>query len=278
MALILSGRETSAKITEELKSQVAELKSKGVKPTLAIVLTGEDQYSVRYVNLKAKRAEEIGVTAQVHHLKQTSTREVVELVKRLNEDRSIHGVLVQLPCSPGLSEIEIVEAISPSKDVDGLTPSTLGKIMMGEKCLLPAGVAAIIELLHRYNIKPEGKHWVIAGPTNFLGKPLIGHLTNLKARVSFCKKDEPNIADLVRQADVLSTELFMKHAIKSNMLKPGAVVIDNGNNYEGSKVYGDVETEAAMQIVSAITPVPGGVGPMLITMLIKNTIEAALNS
>ncbi len=278
MAVILDGRETSDKIMEELRAKVEELKGKGVTPTMALVLTGTDKYSARYVQMKAKRAESIGIEARFHHLEETNTEEVAKLVKELSEDPAVHGVLVQLPVAEGLSELEIVEAIDPEKDVDGLTPSTLGKILMGEECLLPAGVEAIMELFRRYNLDPEGKHWVAAGFTNWLGKPLIALLANMNVRVTFCGKDDPEMPGLVKEADVLCTELFRKHAVTADMVKPGVIVIDNGNNYEGKKVYGDVDTDAISEKADAITPVPGGVGPLLITMLLSNTIKAAEKS
>ena len=278
MATILNGRETSAKVMEEIQAQVDELKGRGVTPALALVLTGTDKYSRRYVRMKAKRAEKIGMESRFHHLEETTQRELIGLIRELNEDPAVHGVMVQLPLHEGLDELETVEAITPEKDVDGLTPSTLGKIMMGEECYLPAGVEAIMELLKRYDIDPEGKHWVIAGMSNIIGKPLAALLGNMKVQVTFCQKDDPKMAEYVREADVIVTELFKKHAITADMVKKGVIVIDNGNNYEGKKVFGDVDTEAVAEVASAITPVPGGVGPLLIAMLLRNTVEAAARS
>jgi methylenetetrahydrofolate dehydrogenase (NADP+)/methenyltetrahydrofolate cyclohydrolase len=275
MATILDGRETTTTIMEELAAQVEELKAKGVEPSLALVLTGTDKYSRRYVRMKARRAEKIGMTAHFHHLEETSTEEVVKLVEELSADPSIHGVLVQLPVAEGLDELEIVSAIAPEKDVDGLTPTTLGKLLLGEETLLPAGVEGILEMLRRYDIDPEGKHWVVAGSTNWLGKPLLAVLANMNVTCSFLGKDEPGLAEHVKYADVLCTELFKKHAVTADMVKEGVIVIDNGNNYEGKNVYGDVDTEAVTEKASAITPVPGGVGPLLITMLLSNTLKAA---
>jgi len=278
MATILNGRETSAKVMEELQAQVDELKGRGVTPALALVLTGTDKYSRRYVRMKAKRAEKIGMEARFHHLEETTQEELIGLIRELNEDPAVHGIMVQLPLHEGLDELETVEAITPEKDVDGLTPSTLGKIMMGEDCYLPAGVEAIMELLKRYDIDPEGKHWVIAGMSNIIGKPLAALLGNMKVQVTFCQRDDPKMAEYVKEADVLVTELFKKHAITADMVKEGVIVIDNGNNYEGKKVFGDVDTEAVAEVASAITPVPGGVGPLLIAMLLRNTVEAAARS
>ena len=278
MATILNGRETSAKVVEELQAQVDELKGGGVTPALALVLTGTDKYSRRYVRMKAKRAEKIGMEARFHHLEETTQKELIGLIRELNEDPAVHGIMVQLPLHEGLDELETVEAITPEKDVDGLTPSTLGKIMMGEECYLPAGVEAIMELLKRYDIDPEGKHWVIAGMSNIIGKPLAALLGNMKVQVTFCQRDDPKMAEYVKEADVIVTELFKKHAITADMVKKGVIVIDNGNNYEGKKVFGDVDTEAVAEVASAITPVPGGVGPLLIAMLLRNTVETAARS
>jgi len=275
MATILNGRETTATIMEELAAQVEELKAKKIEPSLALVLTGTDKYSRRYVRMKARRAEKIGMTAHFHHLEETTTEEVVKVVEELSADPSIHGVLVQLPVAEGLDELEIVSAIAPEKDVDGLTPTTLGKLLLGEETLLPAGVEGILEMLRRYDIDPEGKHWVVAGSTNWLGKPLLAVLANMNVTCTFLGKDEPGLAEHVKYADVLCTELFKKHAVTADMVKEGVIVIDNGNNYEGKNVYGDVDTEAVTEKASAITPVPGGVGPLLITMLLSNTLKAA---
>ena len=278
MAIILDGRETSATIMEELKHRVDELKAKGVTPTLALVLTGGDKYSRRYVRMKVKQTERIGIKPRLHHLEETTTEEVVELVEGLCSDPEVHGVLVQLPVTEGLDEGAIVEAVTAEKDVDGISPSTLGKILLGETSFLPAGVDAIFELFRRYGLDPEEKHWVVAGSTNWLGKPLIAHLSNMGVQTTFFGKDDPRIKELVKEADVLCTELSQKHAITGEMVKPGVIVVDNGNNYAGKKVYGDVDTEAVAEVAEAITPVPGGVGPLLITMLLANTIKAAAKS
>jgi methylenetetrahydrofolate dehydrogenase (NADP+)/methenyltetrahydrofolate cyclohydrolase len=278
LAIILDGKETSTIIMAELQTRVDELKAKGVTPTLALVLTGGDKYSRRYVRMKVKRAERIGIETRLHHLEETTTEEVVELVEGLCSDPEIHGVLVQLPTAEGLDEGAIVEAVTAEKDVDGISPSTLGKILLGEASFLPAGVEAILELFRRYGLDPEGKHWVVAGSTNWLGKPLIAHLSNMGVQATFFGKDDPRMPELVKDADVLCTELSRKHAVTADMVKPGVIVIDNGNNYEGKKVYGDVDTEAVAEVAEAITPVPGGVGPLLITMLLANTLDAASKS
>ena len=276
--IVLNGRETSDTIMEELSAKVEDLKGKGVTPTLGLILTGTDKYSRRYVRMKAKRAEKIGMESRLHHLEETTTEEVVKLVEELCADPKVHGVLVQLPVAEGLDEGAIVEAVTPEKDVDGISPSTLGKVLLGEESFLPAGVDAIMELFRRYDLDPEGKHWVVAGSTNWLGKPLIALLSTMNVTVSFCGKDDPKMPEMVKEADVLCTELYKKHAVTADMVKEGVIVIDNGNNYEGKKVFGDVDYEAVSAKAGAITPVPGGVGPLLITMLMNNTVNAAAKS
>ena len=276
--IVLNGRETSDTIMEELSAKVEDLKGKGVTPTLGLILTGTDKYSRRYVRMKAKRAEKIGMESRFHHLEETTTEEVVKLVEGLCADPKVHGVLVQLPVAEGLDEGAIVEAVTPEKDVDGISPSTLGKVLLGEESFLPAGVDAIMELFRRYDLDPEGKHWVVAGSTNWLGKPLIALLSTMNVTFSFCGKDDPKMPEMVKEADVLCTELTKKHAVTADMVKEGVIVIDNGNNYEGKKVFGDVDYEAVSAKAGAITPVPGGVGPLLITMLMNNTVNAAAKS
>ncbi len=278
MVIVLNRRETSDTIMEELSAKVEELKGKGVTPTLGLVLTGTDKYSRRYVRMKAKRAEKIGMESRFHHLEETTTEEVVKLVEELCADPEVHGVLVQLPVAEGLDEGAIVEAVTPEKDVDGISPSTLGKVLLGEESFLPAGVDAIMELFRRYDLDPEGKHWVVAGSTNWLGKPLIALLSTMNVTVSFCGKDDPKMPEMVKEAEVLCTELTKKHAVTADMVKEGVIVFDNGNNYEGKKVFGDVDYEAVSEKAGAITPVPGGVGPLLITMLMNNTVNAAEKS
>jgi methylenetetrahydrofolate dehydrogenase (NADP+)/methenyltetrahydrofolate cyclohydrolase len=278
MVVILDGKETSAKIVEEVRSEVVKLKAKGINPTLALILVGVDPGSTRYVNLKVKRAEEAGITTQFYHLETATTEQVVSLIKKLNADPNVHGVMVQLPAPKEVNEGEIVEAIAPEKDVDGLSPVTFGKIVLGEKSFLPAGVEAIMELLKRYNINPEGKHWVVAGLTSWLGKPMTALLLNKKVEVTAFAAGDLRLPEFVKQADVLCIEVYKKGAVTADMVKKGVVIIDNGNNYEGKKVFGDVEFEGVSPLASAITPVPGGVGPLLITMLLRNTVKAALTS
>ena len=276
MTVVLDGRETTDKVMEEVAAEVEALKAKGVTPGLALVLTGDDKYSARYVKLKKKRAEKVGMYAEFHHLEQTTDEELVALIHKLNEDPKIHGIMVQLPLAEGLSELKAVDAIAPAKDVDGLSPNTLGKVLMGEETYPPAGVEAIMELFRRYDLSPENKHWVVVGSSNFLSKPLAAYLMNMKVRVTQAGEKCPHVPELLKTADVVSTEIQKKHYVTADMVKPGVIVIDNGNTYEGKKVYGDVSPEA-LEKASAYTPVPGGTGPMLIAMLLKATVKAASN-
>ena len=275
MTIILDGRKTASKVMEELKSRSEELKERGVTPTLALVMVGDDKYSKRYVDMKARQCRKVGVKPLTHYLPAETTQlELLELIKRLNKDPSVHGIMVQLPLPEGLDELATVEAISPEKDVDGLSPATLGKILMGEECFLPASVEAIIELLRRYDIDPERKHWVIAGLGNIVGKPLAALLANMEVNFTCCQADDPDLAEYTMEADVLVVDVGRKWTVTDDIVKKDAVVVDNGNNYEGKKVYGDVDFEGVKVIASAITPVPGGVGPLLIAMLIRNTLKA----
>jgi methylenetetrahydrofolate dehydrogenase (NADP+)/methenyltetrahydrofolate cyclohydrolase len=275
LVVVLDGKETSLKIINEVKAEVDKLKAKGVNPTLALILIGTDPGSTRYINLKVKRAEEVGVATQFHHLETATTEQVISLIKKLNIDHKIHGIMIQLPVPKEVDEGRIVEAIAPEKDVDGLSPVTFGKIILGEKSFLPAGVEAIMELFKRYDIDPEGKHWVVAGLTSWLGKPMVGLLLNKKVEVTAFASGDLRMQELVKQADVLCIEVYKKGAVAAEMVKKGVIIIDNGNNYEGKKVFGDVDYESASLVASAMTPVPGGVGPLLITMLLRNTVKAA---
>jgi methylenetetrahydrofolate dehydrogenase (NADP+)/methenyltetrahydrofolate cyclohydrolase len=275
MVTILDGRATTEKVMEEVSLEIEELKTRNITPGLALVLTGTDKYSARYVKLKKRRAEKYGIYVEFHHLENPTQQELEDLIHKLNKDTKIHGIMVQLPLAEGLDELGAVDSIDPKKDVDGLSPNTLGKILIGEEAYPPAGVAAIMELFKRYDIEPGNKHWVVIGSSNFLSKPLVAYLLNMKIRVTWTSENCPHVPELLKNADVISTEIFKKHFVKANMVKQGVIVIDNGNTYEGKKVFGDVDTEEVSKVASAITPVPGGTGPMLIAMLLKATVQAA---
>ncbi len=276
MTIILDGRSVASRMAEELKNRASNLRRVGVKPALAIILAGEEKASRRYVELKARRCGEVGVEAQIHTLPgEASTDEAVELVRRLDGDPTIHGLMVQLPLPEGMDELPILEAIPPEKDVDGLSPRTLGRILLGRDGFIPAGVEAIMELLRAYGVQAEGRHWVIAGRSRTLGRPLAALLANMDSAVTICGREDPNLRIYMREADILVVDLGVKWSVGEEMVKTGAAVIDMGNNYEAGRVYGDVDFEAVKGKAHAITPVPGGVGPLLISMLIRNTLRAA---
>jgi methylenetetrahydrofolate dehydrogenase (NADP+)/methenyltetrahydrofolate cyclohydrolase len=274
MTVILDGRKASAELLEELKGRVNALKERGIIPSIALILVGEDEASRRYVRMKARRCKRVGVEATIHHLPEASTEEVVSLVESLSRDPSVHGVMVQLPLPEGVDEDKVLAALPPEKDVDGLTNETLGCLLRGEPCYPPAGVGAIMELLERYDVEYKGKHWVIVGLSDIVGKPLAALLMNKGIPVTCVEAAHPRLSEYTKMGEVLVVDIGRKWGVTAEMVKPRAVVIDNGNNYEDGKVYGDVDF-AVVEVASAITPVPGGVGPMLIANLIKNTVEAA---
>jgi methylenetetrahydrofolate dehydrogenase (NADP+)/methenyltetrahydrofolate cyclohydrolase len=275
MTVILDGRKASAELLEELKGRVDALKERGIIPSIALILVGEDEASRRYVRMKARRCKRVGVEATIHHLPEASTEEVVSLVGSLSRDPSVHGVMVQLPLPEGVDEDKVLAALPPEKDVDGLTNETLGRLLRGEPCYPPAGVGAIMELLERYDVEYKGKHWVIVGLSDIVGKPLAALLMSEGITVTCLEAAHPRLSEYTKMGEILVVDIGRKYGVTAEMVKPGAVVIDNGNNYEDGKVYGDVDFDAVVEVASAITPVPGGVGPMLIANLIKNTVEAA---
>ena len=286
-AKIISGTQVAADIRVELKERVAKVKEKGITPALAVVLVGEDPASVSYVTSKAKGAEEIGMYEETIRLPADSPEEeVLKIVDRLNKDPKFHGILVQLPLPKHISTDEVINYISPEKDVDGFHPVNLGKLLRGEPCPLPCTPHGIQELLIRSGNDPSGKHVVICGRSNIVGKPLIGILVQKKqganATVTVCHTGTKDMAFYSRQADIVVAAMGVPKAITADMVKDGAVVIDVGVNRvedktreKGFRLVGDVDFDAIKEKASAITPVPGGVGPMTVTMLLMNTVEAA---
>jgi methylenetetrahydrofolate dehydrogenase (NADP+)/methenyltetrahydrofolate cyclohydrolase len=271
----LSGKTVSIEIRKELEPVVEQLKTKGINPTLALILVGEDEASVKYVGLKAKRSRKAGVEPIEHYLKtKTTEQEVIDLIQKINKDPKIHGIMVQLPLPEHIDELHVVEAIHPSKDVDGLGTTNMGRLVMGEECYIPAGVYSITELLDRYDIPIEGKHIVVVGMSNIIGKPFAAHLMNRGAITTFCQKDQQDLATYTKQADILVVDIEKKHGITKDMVTKGVVILDNGNNYDDEGVHGDVAPDVA-EVAHALTPVPGGIGPLLIRLLIKNVIDAA---
>lgn len=278
-ATILDGSATAKIIREEIKAGVAELiEARGITPHLAVVIVGEDPASQVYVNMKKKAAIAAGMISAVHELSANYSQEdVLDIVRTLSTDPSVHGVMVQHPVPKHLDEQVILDAVAPEKDVDGISRYSLGSLMTGDPMFVAATPAGIIELIDRYNLPIQGKHAVIVGRSIILGKPVALYLLNRHATVTVCHTRTRDLSEMTRQADILVAAVGKAEIIKGDMIKEGAVVIDAGyNKVEGrDKDVGDVDYEAALQKASAVTPVPGGVGPMTIAMLLSNTLKAA---
>ncbi len=287
LAKIISGTQVAAEIREELKERVRKLKDNGVTPSLAVVLVGEDPASVSYVTAKAKGAEEIGMHEETIRLPaDTPEEEVLKTVNQLNKNPKFHGILVQLPLPKHISTEKVINYISPEKDVDGFHPVNVGKLLRGESCPMPCTPHGIQQLLIRSGHDPDSKHVVICGRSNLVGKPLAAILMQKKnganATVTVCHTGTKDIASFTKQADIVVAAMGSPKTITADMVRDGAVVIDVGVNRvedrtreKGYRLVGDVDFEAVKEKAAAITPVPGGVGPMTVTMLLMNTIEAA---
>ena len=286
-AKIISGKEVAAAIREELKIRAQKLKEKGVVAGLGVILVGEDPASVSYVTAKAKAAEEIGIFEETVRLPgDASEEEILKNVDRLNRDQRFHGVLVQLPLPKWVNPDKVINFISPEKDVDGFHPVNVGRLLRGEPCPLPCTPYGIQQMLVRSGYSPEGRHVVICGRSNIVGKPLAALLMQKKpganATVTVCHTGTRDIKKHTLQADILVAAMGAPKVITADMVREGCVVIDVGVNRvpdpaaaKGFRLVGDCDFEAIKEKAAAITPVPGGVGPMTVTMLMMNTIEAA---
>ncbi|MDR2866064.1 MAG: bifunctional methylenetetrahydrofolate dehydrogenase/methenyltetrahydrofolate cyclohydrolase FolD [Methanomassiliicoccaceae archaeon] len=284
---LISGSEISASIYDELKGRIAALRSKGVTPGLGVVLVGEDPASQVYVRMKGKKCEELGMHSVTVVLPaDTSEKELLKKVDELNKDDKIHGFLVQLPLPKHIDEDKIINAIDPRKDVDGFHPSNVGSMLIGKPLFLPATPAGVQQMLVRSNIETAGKHVVIVGRSNIVGKPIAAMLVQkgkgADATVTVVHSRTKDLADHTRRADILIVAMGRPRFITKDMIKDGAAVIDVGTNRiddpaseKGSRLVGDVDFENVKEKTSAITPVPGGVGPMTICMLMSNTVMAA---
>ncbi|MGJ9456928.1 bifunctional methylenetetrahydrofolate dehydrogenase/methenyltetrahydrofolate cyclohydrolase FolD [Oceanobacillus sp. CF4.6] len=276
-AQIINGKELSAELKQEMKIEVEGLKQKGLTPHLTVVLVGDNPASKSYVKGKEKAAEITGISSSLIELpSSTSEAELLQLINELNNDKSVHGILVQLPLPDQIREQQVIEAIHPDKDVDGFHPSNIGKMMTGEDTFLPCTPFGIITMLKSKDIEIEGKHAVVIGRSNIVGKPVGQLLLNENATVTYCHSKTKNMKEIAANADILIAAIGKAHAITAEYVKKGAVVIDVGiNRQPDGKLTGDVDFESVKEIASYITPVPKGVGPMTITMLLKNTIKAA---
>ncbi|RXZ78262.1 bifunctional methylenetetrahydrofolate dehydrogenase/methenyltetrahydrofolate cyclohydrolase FolD [Paenibacillaceae bacterium] len=276
-AQLIKGKPVSDAIREEVKVRVAQLKEQGITPGLAVVLVGDDAASSVYVGSKEKACHDLGFYSEVHRLPaSTSQEQLLALIERLNEQESIHGILVQLPLPPAIEESAVIAAIRVEKDVDGFHPVSTGNLVIGTDSLLPCTPAGCIELIKQTGVPIAGKHAVVIGRSNIVGKPVSLLLLREHATVTICHSKTENMREIAKQADILVVAIGKAKAIDSSYIKPGAIVIDVGiNRLETGKLAGDVDFDDALETAGYITPVPGGVGPMTITMLMSNTLKAA---
>ena len=287
IARLIDGKKIAAQIRAEVKAEVDALKKQGITPGLAVVIVGDDPASHVYVRGKARACDELGMNSFVHKLPANATeRRVLNLVKRLNEDPKVHAFLVQSPLPKQIDENKIVKAIDPAKDADGFHPVNVGKLLIGEPAMMPCTPHGCQELLLRSGCNPAGKHVVIVGRSNIVGKPLAALLIQkaegANATVTICHSRTKKLASITKQADILVAAIGVPEFVKGSMIKDGAVVIDVGvnrvedkSNPRGYRLVGDVDFKAASKKARAITPVPGGVGPMTIAMLMQNAVAAA---
>ena len=276
MYQIIDGKAISTALKEELKVKVDALKEQGIEPCLAVILVGEDPASTVYVNNKKKACEFIGIKSLSYELPESTTQdELLALIDKLNADDGVNGILVQLPLPKHINEDAVIQAISPKKDVDGFHPQSVGALCIGQKGFVSCTPAGIIELLKRSNVEIEGKECVIIGRSNIVGKPMSLLMLRENATVTVCHSRTKNLKEVTRRADILIVAIGKPKMITAEYVKEGAVVIDVGiHRLEGKKLCGDVDFDTVAEHTSMITPVPGGVGPMTIAMLMKNCVDS----
>ena len=279
--MIISGKELSKSLKEELKEKVAALNTEyGRTPNLVVVLVGDDPGSVSYVTGKAKAADEVGIRNTTLRREATiSEEELLALVDELNNDDDVDGILIQLPLPKHIDENKVIAAISPEKDVDAFHPMNVAKLWLKQPCVLPCTPKGIIKLLHFAGVDIAGKEAVVVGRSNIVGQPVAKLLLDQNATVTVAHSRTKNLAEVTRRADILVVAIGKERLVTADMIKPGAVVIDVGVNRDSrtGKLCGDVDFEEAQHVASAITPVPGGVGPMTIACLMENTVETFIN-
>jgi len=277
MAKLLSGKEVSARVKAELKQEVEAMKAKGTNPGLAVIIVGEDPASKVYVGRKEAMCEELGMYSRKYAMPENTTQEeLVKLVEELNCDDKIHGILVQLPLPKHLDEKAVINTIVPEKDVDAFHPVNVGKIMIGDYDFVPCTPAGIMELIKESGVEVAGKNCVVIGRSNIVGKPMGMLLLHENGTITICHSKTQNLKDVTKSADILVAAVGIANFVTADMVKEGAVVIDVGmNRLEDGKLVGDVAFDEVEKVAGAITPVPGGVGPMTISMLMRNTITAA---
>lgn len=277
MATIIDGKEVSGKIKESIKWRVEELIGRGIVPGLSVIIIGDDPASLTYVNNKKKTCEALGMRSDLRQYPSSLTeKELLEVITELNNDPEIHGILVQLPLPSHIDEFKVINAISPEKDVDGFHPVSVGNMMIGNDTFLPCTPHGIMKMLEFYGIDPKGKHAVVVGRSNIVGKPIGQLLLQKDATVTYCHSKTNDLKSFTKQADILIAAIGKAKMLDESYIKPGAVVIDVGmNRDEHGKLCGDVDFDAVFETASHITPVPGGVGPMTIAMLMENTLLSA---
>jgi methylenetetrahydrofolate dehydrogenase (NADP+)/methenyltetrahydrofolate cyclohydrolase len=286
-AQIIDGKAIAAAVREEAKQRADKLHERGITPGLALVLVGENPSSLSYVRSKGDAAEQAGIYSDMFQFQEnTNQQALISRILDLNDDDRFHAILVQLPLPAQLNENAVINTIDPTKDVDGVTPMSMGRLLRGEWGPCPATPAGVIELLHRTGHPPAGKHVVVCGRSNIVGKPIAALLMQkndrANATVTLCHTATADLASITRQADILIAAMGSPNAITADMVKPGVVVIDVGNNWidddtrrSGRRLVGDVDFESVKEVAAAITPVPGGVGPMTVAMLLSNTVMLA---
>lgn len=276
MAMIIDGKNISAQIKEEIKAKVAKYAEQGIKITMAVVKVGEDPASAVYVRNKQKACEYVGIESVAYELKEDTTEEeLLKLVDELNNDKTINGILVQLPLPKHINEDKILNAIDSTKDVDGFHPNNVGKMMVGEDTFLPCTPAGIVEILKRSDIELEGKECVVIGRSNIVGKPMSMLMLKENCTVTIAHSRTKNLKEVTKRADILIVAIGKPKFITADYVKDGAVVIDVGiHRNENNKLCGDVDFESVEPKAYAITPVPGGVGPMTVTMLMANCLKS----
>ena len=275
-AALIDGKSIAAKVREQAKAQAALCAAAGRAPALAVILVGEDPASAVYVKNKAKACEACGIRSLEYRLPaDASERQVLDLIASLNADDAVDGILCQLPLPRHIREAAVVNAIVPDKDVDGFHPVNVGRLHLGEDCFVPCTPAGVLRLLEETGVNLCGKRAVVIGRSNIVGKPVAALLTAKNATVTLCHSRTENLPAVTREADVVVVAVGKKHFLTADMVRPGAVVIDVGiHRDETGKLSGDADFDALLPVAAAITPVPGGVGPMTIAMLMENTVKA----
>ncbi len=286
-ATIIDGKQVAADMRAELKEEVAQLREQGMIPGLGVILVGEDPASTSYVTAKEKACAEAGIYSDDNRLPADTTQaDLIAKVEQMNADPKIHGILVQLPLPKHIDEDAVIGTIAPEKDVDGFTPGNVGRLVIGQECFMPCTPHGVVQLLARSGIEISGAHVVVVGRSNIVGKPVANMLLqkkpNANATVTICHTGTRDMAAFTRQADILIVAAGRPNTVTADMIKPGAAVIDVGVNRipddtkkSGFRLVGDVDFEGLKETASLLTPVPGGVGPMTITMLMVNTVESA---